>query len=482
MLIKYTRSNKDQLKNTHYWLIFFGVFLLCLLLKLWHITSNEIALDEAFTIFHSNGSLEHISAMLKTENNPPFHFYFMHYWIQAFGVEPGMLRLPGTLAISLSASVLFAIGYYLKGWKTGILAGLLMCFSNFNVIFAHEVRVYPFFVLFTALSVLYFFKALNDTKTQYLVLWSLFNALLIYCHFFGFFVWIVQFVAILMYKQHIQLRWWLAYTGSLVLYIPVIGQLLTRTDESSGGTWIEGSPGFDTFYNILRKFSNAPVVAVAAIVLIIVGSVVYYKSKQPGKKELSALLIFTFLPLILLFIVSQFVPLFLDRYVVFVTVPYYLLLAFLASSMFSQKVKSFIVPGAVLLLFVVSHKPFLDNDRAVDEIAQKLETHMEQPSAKTIFMPDYMDIRLAYHTHLDEFLDTENFYSRFETAGLKGLVPNDNVSDFVSESDRVLLIDGNMSAVDPELKIYKQLLALYGEPVEIWETKAYRLIYFEPQK
>ncbi len=482
MPTKYTRSTKDQLGRVQYWLIFSVIFLACLCFKLWHISSNEIALDEAFTIFHSSGSLDHISAMLQTENNPPFHFYLMHYWIKLFGVDPTLLRLPGTIAISLSASVLFAIGYYLSGWKTGLVAGSLMTLSNFNVIFAHEVRVYPFFVLFTALAILYFFKAMNSTKWSYLVLWSLFSVLLIYAHFFGFFVWLILFLAIFVYAQHTNFKWWIAYTISLLFYIPVIQQLLSRTDESSGGTWIEETPKFDALYNILRKFSNAPVVAVACIALTVVGSYFFYKSKTTQKKELTVLLMCSFLPILLLFLISQYVPLFLDRYLVFVTVPYYLLLAFLASNLSGKHIRSWLLPSVLLVLFAFSHQPFMDNDRAVDEVAEKVKQHMESPNAKTIFVPDYMDIRIAYHTHRQEFLDTDNFKSKFAAKGLKGMLPDEDVKEFVAPSDNVLLIDGNMAGVDPDLTIYNQLVAIYGEPAKVWETKAYRLIYFAAQK
>jgi hypothetical protein len=45
------------------------------------IHSGDISGDEPFTIYYSQVDFGTLLEMLKTENNPPFFFLLMHFWI-----------------------------------------------------------------------------------------------------------------------------------------------------------------------------------------------------------------------------------------------------------------------------------------------------------------------------------------------------------------------------------------------------------------
>jgi 4-amino-4-deoxy-L-arabinose transferase-like glycosyltransferase len=97
--------------------------------------------DEVATLHRVTTNLPGlISSSLHADHYPS---YFLLIWAVAkFGASQWLLRLPSAFFGALAASVTFAIGRGVAGWRAGAVAGLLMALSPFEVQFGQEARSY----------------------------------------------------------------------------------------------------------------------------------------------------------------------------------------------------------------------------------------------------------------------------------------------------------------------------------------------------
>ena len=70
------------------WLIFLGLFLLALALRLIGIASREIQYDDAFSIFLARQNLPNIIRGTAADTMPPLYYFLLHYWQLISGSLP----------------------------------------------------------------------------------------------------------------------------------------------------------------------------------------------------------------------------------------------------------------------------------------------------------------------------------------------------------------------------------------------------------
>ena len=248
--------------------------LINLIVKFMFISSNSIGGDEPFSIYHAQTDVSSILNLMKLENNPPLHFLILHFWIKLFGISAFSVRFLSVIFSSLAALVVYQIGNKFFSFRTGVIGSILFSFSNLNMFLAHEARVYSLFVLMAALSMYYFLSIYhNRSKISFYILLLFCNALLLYAHYFGFYIIISQTIAVLWIKdvRKTVFRHYLIYLLLLFcLYIPNIIVMLTRFSVSSHGTWVVKPNGITAIYDMLWAFSNQPVTTVFCIALLII--------------------------------------------------------------------------------------------------------------------------------------------------------------------------------------------------------------------
>ncbi|MCE3260659.1 MAG: putative rane protein, partial [Bacteroidetes bacterium] len=136
------------------WLPFFPlfVFLLNLILKFLYLTTQEIAHDEPFSIYHAQFGISTLIDQLKGYNNPPLFEIILHYWIKLFGISPLSVRMLPLLFGALGPVALY---YFVRkhfSVRTAIVSSLLLSFSTLLVYYSHDCRVYTLFMLLSILS------------------------------------------------------------------------------------------------------------------------------------------------------------------------------------------------------------------------------------------------------------------------------------------------------------------------------------------
>jgi mannosyltransferase len=171
-----------------------------LAIRFWHYTTANISMDEPFTLFHSQKPIAELLDLFRHENNPPLFFLIMHYWIGMFGLEPEYVRIVPVVISAITTPIIYIFGKKHFTKTTGIAAALLFLFSDLHQYHAHDVRAYSLFTLLAVLS-LYYYLNLKAGKWKDILLLGFLNALLLYNHFFGAIILIVQGFSILSIKK-----------------------------------------------------------------------------------------------------------------------------------------------------------------------------------------------------------------------------------------------------------------------------------------
>lgn len=287
---------------------------------------NELAGDEPFTVFWAQRPLSALFAMLRTENNPPLYFLVMHYWSQFTPLDTAWLRIPSAIFSALTVWPLYLLGKRFGGRIMALTACLLFTLSQHHYGFAHEVRAYSLLTLACTWAAWQLVRLAGGRERHpslrpYSIVWLLVaNVIAVWAHYFGSIMvgleLIMVFTVPMLRPARVKM---LAAAGlTLLTMLPMAGTVLSRAGSSLGhGTWVEAPP-WDEPYSMIVRWSNAPVVAVLFLIIILWALV-----RKRGSSMAIGLL-WCGLPLIGMFLISFFFPMYIDRYLLFASIGFYL--------------------------------------------------------------------------------------------------------------------------------------------------------------
>jgi uncharacterized membrane protein len=134
------------------------------------------------------GSFWHaMDAVGFSESAPPLYYALAWLWTQVTGTGEAGLRSVSALAGVATVPVAFALGAQLSGRRAGIVAAALVAVNPMLVWYSQEARAYALFALLTALSLLYFVRALDQGRRRDFIAWGIASALALATHYFAAF-------------------------------------------------------------------------------------------------------------------------------------------------------------------------------------------------------------------------------------------------------------------------------------------------------
>src|SRR5262249_37433352 len=134
------------------------------------------------------GSFGHMLHEVRvSESNPPLYYVLAWGWARAFGRGEVELRFLSALFGMLAVGVGYLIGRELASRRVGLALAALMAFNPMLIWYSQEARSYSLLVLFCALSLWFFVRALKWERGSDLAWWALASALALCSHYFAFF-------------------------------------------------------------------------------------------------------------------------------------------------------------------------------------------------------------------------------------------------------------------------------------------------------
>ncbi len=476
-------------QNLKPWLIPLGLILLNFILKIIFLGRQDVAMDEPFTIYYSQAGFSSLFGMLKTENNPPLFFLLMHFWVRVFGISAFSVRFMPFLFSTLTVPVIYLIGKRFFSIQSGTVASLIFTFSNYHLAFSHEARVYPLFTLLTCLSMNFFLSLIKnpEKKTTFRLL-ILSNILLIYSHFFGFFVIGIQLLSCLVFKDTNKagkacLK---AQIITLFCYLPYFPVLFGRFYASSGGTWIF-PPIISDLYTMVWRFSNVPVMTVFFLLLFTAALVKYFRTGRNISEHLSpfqkVLLVWFFVPYLFIFLISYKLPMFLDRYLVFVSVSFYLLVGQSIVYIYgSRKVLFYILSVLAVGGMLLTFHPNLNNHRRLKKVVEVIY-HLKQKDTPVIICPEWFDLGFTYYYNQEYFRDYGNLKLKLQNELIFPVNNSEQIPKrIIDGSTSVILLEEWPEVADKNNEVLKKISGRFSFCREIKIPEAYKIYYFTQKK
>lgn len=419
------------LKKQEQTIIAIILVLINFLIKGIFLSSNSLGGDEPFSVYHAQMDIVSILRLLAEGNNPPLYELVLNLWIKLFGISEFSVRFPSLIFSSITVLYIYKLGTKFLNKRIALYASIIFIFSNYHILFAHEARVYSLLGLLSVISMYYFMSIFQyyttDTKVENilkssvrnnLIILIIIDTLIIYSHYFGFFILITQFAFIVSNKKIISKYWkqiliCLSIIG--LLYLPNIFIVLNRfIESSSNGTWVNPPNGIDSIYNMLRQFSNAPVVAVF-VILILVSSFVksIINKKREQKNIFNRLIVFWFVfVFFFMFGISYLIPMFLDRYLMPAAIAFSFIVGISADYLVKKQKYKYIIPIVIIVLFVSTVKPSITNKRNVEETVAKIKD-IKDSETLVLICPSNFILNFAYYYDIEVFKDynVDNIYS-----------------------------------------------------------------------
>jgi uncharacterized membrane protein len=232
------------------------------------LVSQDIALDEPFSVYHAQFDFPVIVQQLTGYNNPPLFELLLHVWIRLFGIAPLAVRTLPALFAALCPLVLYYFAKTNFSERVAVFSSLLLSFSTLLQFYAHDCRVYSLFLLLSLCSMHFFLRSLKRVQPWPVIAFIVFTTLLIFAHYFGIYIVFIQFTYLLLFHRQTLLKFTLACCAIFLLYSPQLVVLATRMSDSvSRGTWLKPPAGIENIYNMLWSFSNLPVVTVLCLTI-----------------------------------------------------------------------------------------------------------------------------------------------------------------------------------------------------------------------
>ena len=368
----------------------------------------SIDLDEPFSIFHAQKDIGELSKLFVAENNPPLHFYLLHFWIKLFGTSSFSVRSLSLIFSIATLPMLFFVGRKIKNDYLGLLLMLLFTFSNFHHSYGIEARTYPIFsFLFTAI-LLYVLKFRVEMTLRNSLILGFLSALLFYAHYMSIlvipFVFLIHLLLSLRRKSLKQLGYF-AFMLSLfiVLLLPYLNVFMERFSHvQEAGTWVE-KPHWTLLYGMLNKFMNGPLVLVSLV--IILGASLAFKKIEFSKPKIaywdSPINLVAALTLGIYcsaFVVSWLTnsSVFLDRYMFFLNIGWIALLGYVVLKSYHKRLKIIFLP---IILYILGFNPLRTHNRESDELI----AYAKSFHGSYIITPPHYDLTFLYHGEKELF-------------------------------------------------------------------------------
>jgi uncharacterized membrane protein len=207
--------------------------ILAAILRLTTLGAQSFWYDEAFTPVHVlHPSLTAtLRSVVHTENTPPLWYLIAWADSRVLGTGEYVLRLPSALAGIATVPVAWAIGRELTARRaTAVAMAAFVAVNPLLVWYSQEARAYALFVLFAALTMLCFLRALHVPSRGRMAAFALSGSLALLSHYFAVFL-LIPMVLWLLWAHADRLRAPAPAIAALVL----VGLALTPLISAQGG-------------------------------------------------------------------------------------------------------------------------------------------------------------------------------------------------------------------------------------------------------
>ncbi len=163
-----------RLISANLFVVIGALTLVAALLRFFLIGSKTVWLDEAFSIWLARQPLWDMwSWLIRIDQHPPLYYTLLHGWVSLWGDLQGSVRMLSALCSSLAVPVFYAGVRRLTDRPSALIAALILAISPFHIRFAQEARMYGLLTLAVAVALYCVAVILQERDTPRRVWWGL---------------------------------------------------------------------------------------------------------------------------------------------------------------------------------------------------------------------------------------------------------------------------------------------------------------------
>jgi len=287
-------------------------------------------LDEASSIQFASGPWsELLDAITEQEAMHGFYYVVLKLWSGIAGTSEFASRLPSAIFFVVAVVALVLLGRLLFSDRVALIAGMLLTFNPFLLVYARDARSYAMVTALSTLATYLFVRSILSDEVDLWILgaYTFVGILSVYAHAWSIFVLVVHAGTLLVVPSFRTKAAWLIGSWSMmfILATPLLTFLVfLRGDQVA---WIP-EVGLSEFIRHFRRHSGSGILMAIffGLVLIALWTYAFGDRRSQPKWMIAMIIAWILVPPVLTFLVSLSVPLFLSRYLI-VALPALVLLA-----------------------------------------------------------------------------------------------------------------------------------------------------------
>ncbi len=315
------------------WFLLLFILLLALALRLVNLGGRSLWYDEAFAVLFSEKGL---SAMLygtltpvaggASDIHPLLYYSTLNVWMALFGETAFAVRLLSVVLGAATVGMMYVLAKELFSEKTALATAFITAVAPFHVQYSQETRMYALLGFLLVTATWCFIKGWRGNARWWLA-FGLLAALAMYTQQLAAFYLAALGLVPLVTRHWKQFRYTvLGAVIAVIVYLPWLVNLPGQFHKIQSYYWID-KPGLGVLLRTMFSFlvvnldipksSFAPALIVAAVLVIflVVQIIVYLHQRRakPDRKPLFFVLWLAVIPVVLMWLVSQIQPVYLER-------------------------------------------------------------------------------------------------------------------------------------------------------------------------
>ncbi|MBI5029616.1 MAG: glycosyltransferase family 39 protein [Chloroflexi bacterium] len=394
-------------------------------LRIFYLNERGLWYDEAFAILYAARSFAEMIAGTLTQVDgaaadvhPLFYYFSLHTWMQWAGDSVFAARFYSVFFGVATLPIIFSLSRRLFSKRVAMASILIVALAPFHLAYSQEARMYAQLGFWSALAFLAFVRYSRGAGKHW---WSVFvvsGACALYSHNLAFF----SFVALGMWtigeairtrSIHLLRATILAGGAMLVLWLPWLVVVPSQLGKIQQAYWV-AFPTLVTLFQTLLVFTfgfdNAavppmllPILLFVTIILFVFLGLQVRRWIHRDAPSLGLTLTMAFLPIALLFIVSQWRPVYIIRALMPAFLWYAICIGWMLAGMPRLVYRTFVVVlGAIVLVLLPAYYTYAEFPRSPFKQADAMLRAKMQPgdgiihdNKMTYFPMHYYDPKLA---------------------------------------------------------------------------------------
>lgn len=375
--------------------------ILSVLISMLTLSTQSIRLDEAQSLWVSSKSIPMILHLVAQDVHVPLYEFILHFWLQFFGLNITMARGLSFIFFLFTLPVLYRLCREASNRNIALMSVAFFSFSPFILWYSNEARMYSLFTLITSLNHLYFLRLYHSQGMKSRAGYFITTLLGMYTHYFFFILLFSQSLFVLLeyvlhfFRDKVPIRslwtenkqFLLSYLQSLVLagilFLPWFIYFILMGGAANTQPLIPPPTSynlFQVFINFLFGFQSQLLQSILVSLWPLFILILFFIFTQRQRMLVSDIPYFTlvsFSPIAIVFLLSYIKPIFLSRYLIFVTPTLFFMIAWFILG-YSKRVSAIIATISLVILFGLLLLQNLSYTTPVREDYQQASSYLEE--------------------------------------------------------------------------------------------------------